>query len=153
MSLSFIRLRFADEEDGTGMLTAEGCCGRFAGRGTACFLVSELESFAEGIGAYPLATTRRLEIRGGYLSSSKPAMLDQEHLALYVYPTNLRGGVSIQLRVSTSLQAGDRPESQSRTVFEMPVTYEALRHLSKDLKALLRGEVGEAFIESSEVAG
>jgi hypothetical protein len=127
MSLSFIRLRFADEEDSTGMLTAEGCCGRFAGQGTACFLVSELESFAEGIGAYPLATTPRLEIRGGYLS--------------------------IQLHASTSLQAGDRPESQSRTVFEMPVTYEALRHLSKDLKALLRGEVGEAFIEGSEVAG
>jgi hypothetical protein len=153
MSLGFIRLRFTDEGDSTGMLTAEGCCGRFAGQGTACFLVSELESFAEGSGAYPLATTPRLEIRGGYVSSSNPATLDQEHLALYVYPTNLRGGVGIQLRATTSLQTGDRPEMQSRTAFEMPVTYEALRHFSKDLKSLLRGDLGEALIEGSEVAG
>ena len=134
------------------MLSADGRSGQFAGGGTACFLVSDLEWFAHRVGEYPLSATSRLEVRGGYFSSSTPSTLDQEHLALYVYPTNLRGGVAIQLRATTALQAGERAESQSRAAFEIHVTYEALRLFSRCLKELLQGSVAEAIIEGTERA-
>jgi len=149
MSASFVRFQFEDDHDGTGFLTVDGRFGSFAGKGRACFSIHELEAFAAQIGAYPISTSPRPEVKGGFYSKANDGTLAQELVGLAVYPINLRGDLAIQLRVMTEWWDGDRPESQCRAAFEVPVSYEALRTLSSELPRLARGEVDEVRVEST----
>jgi hypothetical protein len=70
--------------------------------------VFPFEEFADLIAAFPLPS-KKCSIAGGFWKDDN---LDQEHLAIDVYPVDLRGHIGVQVRIATELWKESRPESQ-----------------------------------------
>lgn len=147
MTVRYLELRFNDDNDGTGCLVAEARSGKFAGAGSAYFSIDQIEEFATKLQAFPIATSPRPEIRGGYWSKTDPSTLEAEHLALAVYPIDSRGHLVIQVRVMADWALG-RAEAHFHAAFEVPIAYEALGRFARDLTALVHGTLTVARIES-----
>jgi hypothetical protein len=77
--------------------------------------------------------------------------LEQELLALTVYPIDGRGYIGIQVRLGSELWPGMRPESQMAVKTEIVATYEPLVQFSRELKALIRGSAIEAVLFGEEL--
>ena len=141
-------LRFDDDSDGTSELLAEANSNGFAGKGGAYFSVSHLEDFADEIAAFPLPEKDFPEIAGGFGKQDAPDELAQEHLAISVYPIDRNGHLGVQVRIATELWNDAREKSQHSVRLEILTTYEPIAKFSKELKALMRGRIKEAVLES-----
>ncbi|MFZ0136584.1 MAG: hypothetical protein WAK89_05980, partial [Candidatus Sulfotelmatobacter sp.] len=135
-----LRLRFETDGDGTGKLTAGARYCGFAGSGGAWFSISRIDEYAGAIAEFPLPANKKLLLAGGFWKEGK---LSQEHLALEVCQIDSQGHIGIQVRISSELWPGLRPESQRVARFEIVTTYERLRQFSKDLRELAHGKVEE----------
>jgi hypothetical protein len=107
----------------------------FSGESGAYFNVEELESFAKALREFPLpAEDPRRSIAAGFRSKQEPNDLEQEHLAISVYPVDTkRGYVGIQVRMATAVWPDMRPESKKQATVELLTTYEPLAKFSKRL--------------------
>jgi len=139
-------LRFLDDFDGTGKLFAEVISAGFSGNGGAYFNIDEIVELAESLAIYPLSEAAPLCIAGGFSKKDAPGELEQEHLALKVYPIDGRGHIGIQVRLSSELWPGMRAESQMAVKTEIVTTYEPLVQFGRELKALVRGSATEALL-------
>ena len=119
----------------------------FAGEGEAYFNVSELQQFALAIAVFPLPDNDdRLAISSGF-----GAPLEQEHLGINVYAADSqRGYVGVQVRMATKVSPATRPMSRKATTIEVVTTYAPLARFSRDLMAMLRGEIHEATLKGEE---
>lgn len=150
---NYLRLRFLDDRDGTGELRARAEVDGFSGESGAYFNLNELESFAESLREFPLpAKDQRRLISGGFGNNQDPKQMQQEHLAISVYPVDAkRGYVGIQVRMATPVWPDTRPESQKQATIELLTTYEPLAKFSRDLVSVLRGSLKEALIEGESL--
>ncbi|MCD6392179.1 MAG: hypothetical protein J7M40_01590 [Planctomycetes bacterium] len=148
MSRSYLRLCFQDDGDGTGELTARVAAGGFAGEGGAYFSVAELEAFASSISVYPLPDQSRPVIAGGYWEDD--GTLKEAHLAISVYPIDMRGHLGVQVRIATALYEGARPEAQKVAKVEIETAYQSLAKFSRDLIALINGTNEEIVLLGEE---
>jgi len=144
----YLRLRFKDDKDGTGLLMARAEADGFSGTSEAYFNVEELEEFAKAIKLFPLPPEdARRSISGGF-GSAKDVQLEQEHLGISVYLADAsRGYVGIQVRMATKVWPDTRPESKKQAVVEILATYEPLARFSRDLLLVIHGSLKEAAIE------
>jgi hypothetical protein len=62
----YLRLRFADDGDGTGKLYASAEAGGFAAKGAAWFGLPQIEEFAVAVAAFPLPADKQINLRGGF---------------------------------------------------------------------------------------
>jgi hypothetical protein len=154
MTGSYLQLRFLDDGDGTGKLVACAEADGFRGEGSAYFDIKELEGFANAIALFPLpGNDKRLSIASGFCKKDGSGELDQEHLAISVCPADARRGyIGIQVRMTTELWEGTRPESQKSAKIEVVTTYEPLSRFSKDLLAVLQGKTREALLEGETIS-
>jgi hypothetical protein len=151
---NYLRLRFWNEGDGHGQLTARAEAEGFSGEGKAYFNIEELEEFADSLRVFPfpLVDARR-SIAGGFLSKKDSSKLEQEHLGISVYPADAhRGYIGIQVRMATEVWPQTRLESRKQAVVEMITTYEPLSKFSRDLRSVLRGSLNEAFVEGENLS-
>ena len=150
---NYLRLRFLDDGDGTGKLLARAEADGFSGEGGAYFDVETLQEFADALRMFPLPSEdSRRSIASGYWNE-KDLKLDQEHLGISVNPACAkRGYIGIQVRMATELWPGTRPESRKQAVIEILTTYEPLSKFSRDLTAVLRGSLKEAFLEGENLS-
>ena len=120
-----------------------------SGESGAYFNLEDLESLAQALREFPLpAEDRRRSIASGFWSKQEPNELEQEHLAISVYPVDTkRGYVGIQVRLATAVWPDMRPESNKQATVELLTTYEPLSKFSRDLVAVLRGSLKEALLE------
>jgi hypothetical protein len=151
MTGSYIRLRFADDGDGTGKLLARAEADGFAGEGGAYFNIETLEEFATALAVFPMPSEdKRRSISSGF--GGRGETLEQEHLGISVYPADARRGyVGIQVRMATEIWQETRPESGKHAIVEVVTTYEPLSKFSKDLIAVLRGSMKEALLEGQNI--
>lgn len=119
----------------------------FAGEGEAYFDIPSLQDFAAAIALFPLPKDdERLSISGGFGASS-----EQEHLGISIYAADRqRGYIGVQVRMATKVWQDTRPMSRKAAVIEVVTTYEPLARFSKDLAAMLRGELREATLKGEE---
>jgi hypothetical protein len=141
-----LELRFDADTDGTGELLATVRFQGFAGRGGAWFSISQLEEFADAIAVFPIQNEKRPAIAGGFWSNDAQGKLEEEHLAIAVYPVGGRGQVGVLVRLSTELWEGDRTDSQATIKVELLTTYQPLADFAKQLHLLVHGEVETATL-------
>jgi hypothetical protein len=141
-------LRFNDDGDGTGKLFAQANSSGFSGEGSAWFSNKELQDFADTIAAFPILEGKSPEITGGFFKKDGSGELEQENLALKVYPIDRRGHLGIQVRIATELWNEERLESQHLVRLEIVTSYEPLMQFSRKLKALAEGRVEEVVLYS-----
>jgi hypothetical protein len=142
-----LSLRFDDDGDGTGKLLAQANSDGFSGEGGAWFLTRELQDFAEAVGMFPIPEGNPPYIAGG-LKKDGSRELEQEHLALKVYPIDRIGHLGVQVRIATELWNDARPESQHKVELEIVTSYEPPAKFSRDLKSLVEGRIKEAILDS-----
>jgi hypothetical protein len=148
--MAHLRLRFDSDDDGTGKLLAQVAAGAFAGEGGAWFSIQQIEQFADAIAAYPLTDKPRPELAGGFWERDGSGQLAQELLGISVYPIDHRGHIGVQVRIADALSPDIRREKLRRVQLEITTTYEPLRRFSRDLLALIRGNVTEALLEGEQ---
>lgn len=85
-----LKLRFDDDNDGTGELLVEASANGFAGKGGAYFSIPHIEEFADSLVAFPLPQNNFPEIAGDFGKRDATDELAQEHLAIAVYPVDGR---------------------------------------------------------------
>jgi hypothetical protein len=142
-----LRLRFYDDHDGTGELTARVMVDEFSGESSAYFGVQEIEDFAKRISSYPIASDARFSIAGGFGSLEKEQGLEQEHLEISVYPIDQRGHIGVQVRMASRAWASTRAESQQVVRVEPLTTYAPLCRFSESLLGLVHGKIDEVVLE------
>jgi hypothetical protein len=152
MALNYIRMRFADDRDGTGKLWVRAEAGGFSGESDAYFGVDQLEAFAEAVQLFPLPVEdNRRSISGGFGANSETGESPQEHFGISVYLADAhRGYVGVQVRMATKAWPQTRPESKKQAVVEIITTYEPLARFGKDLIAVLRGKKSESLLQGDE---
>lgn len=149
MRHGFLRLKFYDDSDGTGKLLADIETNGFAGRGGAWFGIAQVEDFADLIASFPLPADAKCSLAGGFWKDGK---LDQEHLAIDVYPVDRRGHIGVQVRIATELWKESRRESQMKVTAEVITSYQPLLEFSKNLKSLVQGSTKEALLEGEALS-
>jgi hypothetical protein len=148
MPRSYLQLRFANDGDATGELFARAEAGGFAGESSAYFNTDRIEKFASDILAFPPSELKRQEIASGFGDEDT---LEREHLAIAVYPIDVRRGyVGVRVRLASKAWRDARPDSQGITRLEIVTTYEPLSRFSRDLVALVKGNIREALLEGQE---
>ena len=120
-------------------------------RGGAWFSISELQDFAAAICMFPILEGNSPSIAGGFLKKDGRGELEQEHLALKVYPIARKGHLGVQVKIATALWNDARPESQHKVELEIVTSYEPLVKFSRDLKSLVEGRIKEAILDSDLV--
>ena len=140
-------LRFEDDGDWTGKLLAQAAARGFSGEGGAWFGITELQDFAAAVGMFPIPEEHPPFIDAGFVKKDGSGELEQEHLAIKVYPIDHRGHLGVQVRIATELWRDDRPESQHKVELEILTSYELLGRFSRDLLALVEGRIEEAILE------
>lgn len=139
-------MTYFDDGDGTGELTVRASFDGFSGVGAAYFSDDQLLRFAERLLALPLPEGEAVELCGGFWSRTGD-VLEEEHVGLRVLPIG-------------AARAGDHPHHLATPTGGVPVqevtvdvltSYEALRHLSSDLPALVQGEVEEVHVTAEQL--
>lgn len=148
MRNGYLRLTFQDDFDGTGKLLALAESQGFSGRGGAWFGVSQIEEFAKELSTFPLPDRETIILKGGFWKSD---LLDQEHLALEVYPIDRRGHIGVQIRMASELWKPTRPQSQMTAKVELVTSYQPLLEFSNHLQDLVRNEIEELLLEGEAV--
>ena len=137
---------FYDDGDGTGKLHVRATSDGFSGEGGAWFSNQKVLEFADGIAAFPISEKNPPALKGGFYKRDKSGELDQEHLALAVYPIDRTGHLAVQVRIATEVWEQTRPESQRSVKLEIRTSYQPILQFSQDLKALVNGAVAEAVL-------
>jgi hypothetical protein len=146
--VGYLRLRFADDGDGTGKLYASAEARGFAAKGAAWFGISRIEEFAIAVAAFPLPADKQISVAGGFW---KDGQLTQEHLAIEIYQIDSRGHIGVQVRASTELWGKARKRSQLAAKLEIITSYERLRRFSEDLHELVKGRIEEVLLEGENL--
>ena len=141
-------LYFDADDDGTGKLFAEASSSGFSGVGEAWFDRIQLLEFANALATYPLPSDNLPKIAGGFWRNNLAGELDQEHLAISVYPIDGKGGLGVQVKLSTELWSEMRPEQQHIVKLEITTSYNALEKFSKEFVALINGRVERAVLQN-----
>ena len=81
VSDSFLILRFANDYNGSGRLSATARANGFAGEGEAYFDIEALREFGRALDMFPLPD-RELSIQGGAWSRFKAGVLEQEEVGI-----------------------------------------------------------------------
>ena len=149
--MGWLRLTIEQDDDGTAELFAQFEANGFAGRGSAWVDLIALKNLAAGFGKYPLETSDRPCIEGGYWGREGTGKLDQEHLHISAYPIGSRGELGVRVRAATPFQHEDERRSQHLASVELRVTYEQLGRFSKDLKWLTDGNLSEVVLEEEPI--
>jgi len=145
-----LTLYFDADDDGTGELFAEASANGFSGVGSAWFNRSEILEFANALAAYPIPKDKLPKIVGGFWRSDAKGELEQEHLAISVYPIGGVGNLGIQVRLATAENSSEmRPESLHLVKLEIETNYNALAMFSKQIIALINRRVEKAVLESA----
>lgn len=139
---------FENDDDGTGELFVEASSKGFSGIGSAWFNKTELLDFAKSISMYPLSNDNLPKISGGFWRKDVIDELEQEHLAISVYPTDGKGNLGIQIKLATEIWNEYRPESQHIVKLEILTSYNALELLSKEIVALLNNRIEKAILHN-----
>ena len=148
--MSYLKLRFVNDDDDTGELLAQAAANGFAGEGEAWFSVDQIKRFAKAIAAFPLSDDPCCSLAGGFFEKDGSGRLAQEHLYISVYPINHRGNIGVQVQLADAMWQDFRQESQRRVQLEITTTYEPLGRFSRQVQALARGDVEEAVLEGEE---
>lgn len=141
-------MTYFDDGDGTGTgeLTVRASFDGFSGVGAAYFGDDQLLRFAEQLLAFPLPEGNPVEVFGGFWSRTAD-VLEEEHVGLRVLPVGRRGQVTIRTHLATP--RGGVPVQE--VTVDVLTSYEALRRLSSDLAALVRGEVEEVGVKAERL--
>jgi hypothetical protein len=142
-----LRLLFSDDHDGTGELRARVVVDEFSGESAAYFNVEEIEEFAKVIAVYPLAKGIKHSISGGFAKREETEELENEHLAIVVYPIDERGHIGVQVRLASKSWPDTRVESQQIAKVEIITTYAPLAKFSAAILKLLSGSREEVVLE------
>ena len=145
-SPSLLLVSYYDDGDGTGKLHVKATSDGFTGEGGAWFSQQQVLEFADGVAAFPISEKNPPVIKGGFYKRDLSGELDQEHLALAVYPIDRIGHIAVQVQIATEVWEQTRPESQQSVKLEIRTTYQPILQFSKDLKALVNGHVAEAVL-------
>lgn len=133
---AYLRLRFNDDDDGTGSLFARAEARRFSGETRAYFDKRELETFAAQLRTFPLR--ERVSICGGY---GKHVLLE-----IACYPIDERGHLGVQVRMATEESRNMRPEAQLSASVELLTTYGDVERFSHAIESLLHGNSDDAVL-------
>jgi hypothetical protein len=147
MSDAFLELRFLDDGDGSGKLLARVSANGFAGHGGAHFSTYEIAKFARAIAEFPLPVDPRPLLAGGFWAKDAPIRLDQETLAIVVYPIDHRGHIGVKIRIADESWGHNRPEERRQLQVEIITSYESLRRFSSYLLAIVDGNRTQALLE------
>jgi hypothetical protein len=139
-----LRLTLQPDAEHSVGLECEACYDGFAGRGMAWFAPAEIEQFCDALGAYPLAEAGASLI-GGY---GEPSGARVVTLGLSVRPTNRLGALDLVASLAEGHVDNLPSLAMQSAQVRIPVTYEALRPLSRSLRALLAGRVPEATLDA-----
>ena len=142
-------LYFDADNDGTGELFVEASANGFSGVSSAWFNKSEILEFANALSNYPLVKDKLPKIAGGFRCSDVKGELEQEHLAILVYPIDGVGNLGIKVKLATAHHSELRPESQHSVKLEIETKYNALEKFSKQIIALINGQVEKAVLENT----
>jgi hypothetical protein len=141
---------FDADDDGTGELFAEASANGFSGVGSAWFNRSELLEFANALATYPIPKDKLPKIAGGFWRKDVSDELDQEHLAISVYPIDGVGNLGVQVRLATAENSSEmRPESLHVVKLEIQTKYNALATFSKQIIDLVNGRIEKAVLENA----
>jgi hypothetical protein len=151
MGANFIKLRFVNDDDGTGKLLAQAIAGGFAGEGGAYFSIEEIEQFAKSIATFPLPVDPRPSLAGGFYRKDGSEQLDQEHLGIVVYPIGGRGHIGLQVRIADEVWDHNRKEERRQVQLEIITTYEPLARFSRQIQSVVRGTAVEAALEGEHL--
>ena len=136
-----VLLTYDGTGDGTGRLTVHAWFEGFSGVGAAYFGDDQLLQFAQSLGAFPLREDDCVEVSGGFWSRTAD-VLEEVHVGLRVLPVGQRGQVSIRTHLATPRGA----DAVQEATVDVLTSYEALRRMSFDLPALVRGQVEEVHV-------
>ncbi len=136
-----VLLTYDGDGDGTGRLTVCASFDGFAGVGAAYFGDDQLLRFAERLVAFPLPEDGCVEVAGGFWSRTAD-VLEEVHVGIRVLPVGRLGQVSIRTHLATPKES----DAVQEATVDVLTSYEALRRLSSDLSALVRGEVEEVRV-------
>jgi hypothetical protein len=142
-----LQLRFEDDGDGTGKLLAQASANGFSGKGAAWFSHEEIKEFADACGRFPISGNDKPNLRGGFFKKDGSGTLDQEHLALSIYPIDSRGHLAVQVRLATEVWDLSRSESQHLVQLEIITSYEPLLRFSRELRALADGKRSDVILD------
>ena len=113
----------------------------------AYFSIEQIASFAEQLAKVPLPANPRPTLVGGFWQKDRSDQLEQEHLAIEVYPVNHRGHIGVQVRLGEEVWDHNRPEQRHQVQLELLTTYEPLARFGRSLLALAKGSVALATLE------
>jgi hypothetical protein len=144
----YLRLRIRDDDDGLVELVAEFATHGFAGNGSAYIVLANLAEQAEKFAEYPLRSNQLVKLEGGYWDKETPSKLNEEHLHISIFPTNLRGDLVLLIRVG--IPKDDSPGLRYSAAAELRTNYEDLAQFSKNLVSLANGEISEVLFFEAE---
>ncbi|GAC1445894.1 MAG: hypothetical protein NVSMB56_00450 [Pyrinomonadaceae bacterium] len=116
--------------------------------GSTWFGNAQLQAFIEELIIFPIPKRKSIQVVGGFYKKDGTGEIDQEHLAISVYPIDSRGHLGVQVRIATELWKDQRPESQQAVKLEIITSYEPLMQFSRKLKALMDGRIEEVILDS-----
>jgi hypothetical protein len=108
-----------------------------------------LREFADAIGEFPIPESPRPAIAGGFYRGDGTNGLQQEHLALEVYPIGKTGDLAVRVRLATEDWDHEGPEFQDRVELRITTGYEPMARFSRDLRALVEGRASQAELGGS----
>jgi hypothetical protein len=147
-----LRLRIEPDDGGDEIaeLFADFEVGGFAGWGSAWIKLSQLKDLAGQFEKYPLDSNNLPHIEGGYWNNDG-SKLEQEHLHISAYPVNQRGGIGIQVCVTTPYEYEADRRAKRHAVVELQVNYAQLANFSEELKKMAEGSSTEAMLEDEQI--
>jgi hypothetical protein len=143
--LDGLLLRYVDRDsDGTGELRAQARFGDFAGASSAWFSDDELLRFAEELSTEPLGE-QRCHIAGGGSATDEGF---EEHVGLTV-GIGMRGQVGLTAHLALpSSRLSNAGSARSEARVEVLTTFGALQRFASELRQLVAGTAGEAWLEA-----
>jgi len=145
-----LRLRVAQDDDGSAELFADFQAHGFAGHGSAWFNLSEIRDFAAQLGNYPLQGTPALV--GGSWSRAELPAVEQIHLSIRAYEVGSRGQIGVRLRAADPCPPGDREDAPRIAEVEILTSYSNLARFANQL-ALVAGDTATDAILLEERLG
>jgi len=146
-----LRLLVEPDTDGTCELFAEVNVGKFAGLASAWFGLDELEKFGLLLSeTYPLTTSQRLQLEGGFRSKTGAPVIQDLHVGLHVYPIGSAGIIGLRVQLASAVHDGERMDERSSVRVELKTNYERLRMFGQSVVALAQGSQEPAVLVASD---
>jgi hypothetical protein len=143
-----LKLWLKTSGDGSGELFAEFNVNGYCGQGEAWFDLATLVEKGGEFARYPLPTDETICIAGGFWNEDA-TMLSQEHLYISAYSSNSRGGIVVKVRVAKPQDDWKRLGVRYSASVELKSSYEQMAQFSKELLALVQGDISEVVLNES----